>query len=313
MVFALIPIALVVLYFATSGQALTASQNAKTNTGFWAQVLHYAQLPFALPVKYATELAKYIAAALWPAFKYAAPRVASFIAAHGQISAWSNAHAHRNSSAVYNTASWANTDLRKEITNTAIAHAGKETVVKIATTAPSVPVRRVTAKQNAVAFRHSFESEFPGTLARDYPQSLYTPKEWRKWLGVVPALGSIAVPFPRVIPKPVAIPKQGKINTETNRRLKRLEKILGITGLAGLIGATLGKEVERFLRCPNTKGIAKSWCASDLSGLLGLLAGIVAVEEGFSLVDFAKTLQAAQADVVNEILPMLTEFKDVTL
>lgn len=167
------------------------------------------------------------------------------------------------------------------------------------------------------AFRNAIAADVPLGRALPGVRGGYTKSEIdariREYVKAAIAAAGLAIPFP--IPgKPLSIPKkQAKENVETNKRLKRLEKILGASGFAALLTATLGGEITRFLKCKNTRGIAKAWCGSDLSGLLGLLAGIVAVEEGFSLVDFAKTLQAAQADVVNEILPMLTEFKDVTL
>ena len=76
---------------------------------------------------------------------------------------------------------------------------------------------------------------------------MHFAREWRKWMGVVPAVGTVVLPFPRIIPKvgPISKP-QAKINKSDSKRLSRLEKLLGITGLSALIGATFGKEIERF-------------------------------------------------------------------
>lgn len=309
-----IPIIVVLLFLSAAGTASISAMLGKAHVSWLGEIFNIGTAPLQILIKAATRLSEHIASALEPAYHSASIHVAGWLSGLGQALGWNATHAHRNSSATYNVAAWANTKLRAEITHDVEARTKGQTTTIIRTSAPSIPARRVSAKDNAIAFRHAFESEFPATLAHDYPKVRWTRREWAKWLGVVPAVGSIAVPFPRVLPRPQAIPKkQAKVNKSDAKRLSRLEKLLGITGLAALIGATFGKEIERFLRCPNTKGIAKAWCGSDLSGLLGLLAGIVAVEEGFSLVDFAKTLQAAQADVVNEILPMLTEFKDASL
>lgn len=122
------------------------------------------------------------------------------------------------------------------------------------------------------------------------------------------------------IPSPWAIPRfrdwahdLSRWRELTNRRVGRLEKILGIGGLAALITATFGAEITRFLRCKNTRGIAKSWCGADLSGLLGLLAGIVAITEGVSLLDFAEAMVAVEDLVVQGILDGLSEFQGVSL
>lgn len=309
-----IGLGLLVLYFATVGSAQISAMTGKAHVGFLSQVVSAFFLPEKLLIQAATRLAKYIATSLEPAYEYSAKIMARFISGLGQSIDWNSAHAHRNSSAVYNVAWWAKNRLAVEIEHNAIAKSKGQTTTIIRTTAPTIPARRVAAKDNAVAFRSSFDSAFPGQLVKDYPKVNWGPKKWRAWLGVLPAAGSVTLPFPRVIPRDVPIPKkQAKTNSDTNKRLKRLEKILGITGLSALIGVTFGKEIERFLKCGNTRGIAKSWCGANLSALLGLLATAVAIEEGVSLVDFANAMLKVEAAVVNGILDGITEFEGISL
>lgn len=292
-----IPIIVIVLWLSAAGAASISAMTGKAHVSWLGEIFNIGTAPLQILVKAATRLAEHIASALAPAYAAASTHFAGWLAALGQYIGWNAIHAHRNSSATYNTATWANTRLRSEILNDTLAKSKGQTTTIIRTTAPSVPARRIAAKDSAVQFRSSFDSAFPGQLVKDYPKVDWGPKKWRAWLGVLPAAGSISVPFPRVIPRPQAIPKaQKKVNDSTAKRLKRLEKILGITGLAGLIGATLGKEVERFLRCPNTKGIAKAWCGANLNSLLGLLGGLVALEATFDLEAFAKQIQGGIVD-----------------
>ena len=292
-----IPLVILVLYLAAAGAAAISAMTAKAHVGFLGGFLKAVLIPEELLVKAATTLAKYIATALAPAYEYSAKIMARFIAGMGQALDWNATHAHRNSSAIYNVATWANTGLRKEIANEVLSKSKTSTTTIIRTTAPSVPIRRVTAKENAVAFRKSFEAELPKALPQTYPKVEWGPRKWRAWLGVLPSVGSVALPFPRIIPKvgPISKP-QAKINKSDSKRLSRLEKLLGITGLSALIGATFGKEIERFLRCGNTRGIAKAWCGANLKALLGLLGGLAAVVGTFSLIDFAKFLQPLIVD-----------------
>lgn len=292
-----VPLAILVLYMATAGSAYISAMTAKAHVSWLGQVFNIVTAPAQLLIKVTVQLAKYIAAELEPSFLMAEGKMAGWLSGIGQTFGWNASHAHRNSAAMWNTANWANIKLRAEILNEAGHLTKSQTTTIIKTKTPTLPARRVSAKDNAVAFRSSFDAAFPGQLVKDYPKVDWGTKKWRAWLGVLPAAGSIAIPFPRVIPRPTTIPKaQKKINDSTGKRLKRLEKILGITGLAGLITATFGGEITRFLRCGNTRGIAKAWCGANLKALLGLLGGLVAVVGTFSLIDFAKFLQPLIAD-----------------
>lgn len=282
-----------------------------------------------------TELAQSIANAMEDTFAGNHKKATMFFGQQTKTNEWTAHLTRRNAISTHKLGSFITTVKLPQVQKNATAAATSAALVKAGKLTPLGARQRYQAAQaeatlekkvegailrdltHSPAFRAAIAADLP--LARPIPgvkgglTKAQIDARIKEYVKAALAAAGLALPIPRV-GKPIAIPKpQAKENAETNKRLKRLEKILGITGLAGLIAATLGKEVERFLRCPNTKGIAKSWCASDLSGLLGLLAGIVAVEEGFSLVDFAKTLQAAQADVVNEILPFISEFKDVTL
>jgi len=308
-----IPLVIVAMYFATTGAAYVSGMTAKAHVGFLGQLFNLTTLPAQVLIRAGVALAKWITHQLEPAYLTAESHIAGFIARTHLTLGWNASFSHRNAVALHNTASWADTELRAEITAQAVAQAETFAKTKGRSLAPSPTLARATAKQNAVAFRHALDNAFPGELVKTYPEVNWTSRKWRAFLGVLPAVGGIALPFPRVIPRTIPIPKQGKINSQTNRRLKRIEKILGISGLAGLITATFGREITRFLRCPNTRGIAKSWCGADLNALLGLLIGVAEIEAGFSLVDFADTLIAAQNDVVNVILSGISEFDGVTV
>lgn len=109
---------------------------------------------------------------------------------------------------------------------------------------------------------------------------------------VVHYAGSITLPNPWLFPRfKDWYHDILKWRLHVNLRLSRLEKLLGITGLAALITATFGAEITRFLRCKNTRGVAKSWCAADLKGLLWLIAGALAVADSFSLIGFAHYIE----------------------
>ena len=296
MALALIPIAIIILYLATAGSAQISAMTAKAHVGWLSGALSTFLLPEKLLIQYATKLAKYIASYLEPSFLFAESRVAGWISGIGQALGWNATHAHRNSSAIYNTAKWADTKLRSEIADDVLAKSKGQTTTIIRTTAPSVTIRRITTKDSEIALRNAITADAPGVIAHSFPKVKWDAAKWRKYLGIA-ATGTISLPFPRVLPFPGTIPKvQEKVNKSDSKRLSRLEKLLGITGLSALIGATFGKEIERFLKCGNTRGIAKAWCGANLSQLLGLLGGLAAITEGFGLVDFAKLVQSGISD-----------------
>jgi hypothetical protein len=86
-----------------------------------------------------------------------------------------------------------------------------------------------------------------------------------------------------------------------SKRIARLEKLLGVTGLAALITATFGAEITRFLRCKNTRGIAKAWCGADLAWLLGLLGAGVLVTERLSIVTLAEEMLGLEETIVKHV------------
>lgn len=156
------------------------------------------------------------------------------------------------------------------------------------------------------AFRNAIAADVPLGRALPGVRGGYTKAEIdariREYVKAAISAAGLAIPFP--IPgKPLSIPKkQAKENTETNKRLKRLEKILGASGFAALLTATLGGEITRFLKCKNTRGIAKAWCGANLKALLGLLTGLLAAVGVFSLIDFAHYIEDGIEDGAKLVL-----------
>lgn len=130
---------------------------------------------------------------------------------------------------------------------------------------------------------------------------------------VVAAAGAIAIPGPFALPGFRHLWHDlTSWRTRIGHRVGRLEKLLGVTGLAALITATFGAEITRFLRCKNTRGIAKAWCGSDLASLLGLLGGLAAIEAGFSIVAMAEEMLSIESQMVKLIGGAFSELDGIT-
>lgn len=146
-----------------------------------------------------------------------------------------------------------------------------------------------------------------------------------------PKPSPIAPPQPTTLPRtddkptpdpgtqvvPGVLPAKDKWARGQIVRLKNYEestrKHLGPLAFLALPAAGISTLIG-LLNCKNVRQTQGPFCAlNDISGLLGLIAGLIALEDGFSLVDFGETLLAAQTEVVNEILPFISEFKGVTL
>lgn len=308
-----IPLALIALFLAAYGSALIAHHTSSGWVGWLAEKVGSIPLFGPLTIKQVVRLDEWIASAVKPAFDYADGKIAAFISYIGQVSSYGANHGYRNSLAMHNAFAWllhVHEPTRDKVIE---GRAAQLAAIKAGKMTPLGARSRYAAKAYAAATLASTEAAilrklahdptWRAAVAADLPLARPIPgvkggmtkaeidEKIHAYVKAALAAAGLALPFP--IPgKPIAIPKkQAKENADVNKRLRRLEKLLGLTGLAGLIGATFGKEIERFLRCKNTRGIAKAWCGADLNSLLGLLGGLVALEATFDLTAFAKEIQ----------------------
>jgi hypothetical protein len=210
----LIPIGLAVLWITTSGQAFTASQQSKAHTSWLSSVLKIGVLPIVFITQQAVQLTKWIAAELFPAFKYAEKAMAGWLGAMGLVNGYSDGQQYRMTQAMHNTASWANITLRGEIGKKA-AHDAKATSLSYlkGTVAPP-PIKRVTQREIDIEFQKLIESNFVKQLEEHDPRFKWDKDKWLKYLGLLPALGDVVVhpkpthPQPQHQPQPVAPPQK---------------------------------------------------------------------------------------------------------
>jgi hypothetical protein len=356
---ALLEIALPYLlgFFVAVGFALVAHPVSKGVVGWLAEKFVNIPLIGPLSLKQALRLNEWVANQISPNVAATGSRVALWFNGLGEASKYDHDLAYRQSLALANFATWLEGPKAFEILKKAELQAKTAAQKNALTKAPPLPQKRITQHEVDIEFQKIIEKEFVKHLKQDYPQFDWEPGRWRKWLGVLPALGGAVVtapgkpktkPAPAKVktvrpavpiapPQPTTLPHtddspypepgtqtapgvisakdkwaRGQIvklrdyEKETRRHLGPLAFLtIPIAGISTLIG---------LLECKNVRQVQGPFCAlNDISGLLGLIAGLVAIEEGFSLVDFGKTLLAAQTDVVNEILPFITEFKDATL
>jgi len=328
-----IGVGLLAMFLVAYGSALVAHNQSTGWLGWLSEQVGSIPLFGPLTIKQAIRLETWITTALKPAFDYADGKIAAFISYLGQISGYHSDQQLRTAVAMFNTAAWANTKLRSEIVTHATASATAAALVKSGKLVPIKKLRDWQANYAAqIELRHieavilrkiGHDPAWKNAIAADLPLARPIPgvkggltkaeidEKVRAYVKAALAAAGLALPFP--IPgKPVAIPRpQAKINHNTNTRLRRLEKLLGIAGLAGLITATFGGEITRFLRCKNTRGIAKAWCGADLSALLGLLGTAIAIEGNFSIVDMAEGMLAVETQMVKLIGGAFSETKNL--
>lgn len=211
----IIPLALLVLLMFSTGAALTSQNQAQAHGSFWTDFLKLTLGPLIWTAEQSVKLAKYLAHFMYPALRSAERSVAGWFAANGTITFWQGNHAHRTAHAVLNVADWANKDLRREIVEKAHAESSATFTKNAYTKAPPLPQRRLTQKEVDAEFQKLIEANFVKQLNEHYPKHDWDPSKWRKYLGILPALGSAVVhpkpTTPRVVPRPQPKPGTGGV------------------------------------------------------------------------------------------------------
>lgn len=343
---ALLEIALPYLlaFFVAVGFALVAHPVSKGVVGWLAEKFVNIPLIGPLSLKQALRLNEWIGNQISPHVAATGGRVSLWFNGLGQASKYDHDLAYRQSLALSNFAAWLEGPKSLEILKQAKINAEIANAKNALTKSPPLPQKRVTQHEIDLEFQKLIAANFVKELNDNFPQFDWDPNQWRKWLGVLPALGGavvtgppkpkakpvpaqphtvrpavpIAPPQPTTLPrtddKPTPDPgtqvvpgvmpgkdkwargqivKLEKFEKETRRHLGPLALLAApIAGVSALIG---------YLECKNFQKLQKPFCNANLSSLLGLLAGLVAIVGTISIVDFAKELQPLVADAASEV------------
>jgi len=184
-----------------------------------------------------------------------------------------------------------------------------------ATTAKAAAAKVTTIEHVVYRFPKTWRAEIRKAVAVALPGVLVPELPLLKWLRrhlgelqkVAKIAAAIGVALPGIIGRARPYPWLTKWRHKTDADLRKLNRILGRTGFLALITTTLGIEIARLMRCPNTRGIAKSFCGANLNGLLGLLGGLAILEGRFSIVEMAEGMLDLEEDMVGLIGGAFTE------
>lgn len=206
MVLVLVPIGIMALWFFAYGSALTSQNQSTAHTNWLGWVLHQVAVPFKVTINLAVQLSKTIAHWMWPALNYAEKQLSGYFTGLSKFGLYHANQAHRtivalNNTLAYVTGPWA-------LTQAAKAKAATEATVAhyFQTKAPTLPQRRITQKDVDIEFQRLIEANFAKQLGDKFPKWDWDPSQWKKWLGVLPALGGAVVTQPRQAPQPQPAP-----------------------------------------------------------------------------------------------------------
>lgn len=206
MVLVLVPIGIMALWFFAYGSALTSQNQSTAHTNWLGWVLHQVAVPFKVTINLAVQLSKTIAHWMWPALNYAEKQLSGYFTGLSKFGLYHANQAHRtivalNNTLAYVTGPWA-------LTQAAKAKAATEATVAhyFQTKAPTLPQRRITQKDVDIEFQRLIETNFAKQLGDKFPKWDWDPSQWKKWLGVLPALGGAVVTQPRQAPQPQPAP-----------------------------------------------------------------------------------------------------------
>lgn len=231
----------------------------------------------------------------------------------GQLSADTLATIEADAVSATKFMDWVVTDYIPAHAKQIVQRAGDTIVSEIHRVALSGAQLRTLEHQLDGYIHRAIAATIPGVVPKAWPRVNWTPKRWREWLGLAAGAGALALPgslaWERELSKDLH-----KGLTSVEKRLRSVEKVLGATGAAAVVTYGLAKiGLGWMTRCPNLKHIGKSFCAADLGGLIGLLAGVIALEEGISLLDFAEAMVAIENVAVDAILDGVSEFRGLTV
>lgn len=149
------------------------------------------------------------------------------------------------------------------------------------------------ARQNAAAI--------PGIVAKPFPQINWTPRQWRKWLGLGALGGALALPGTTAWDR-TKWKDQAKTNHDTHKKFRTLSWMFAFTSAAALVTAALTKMGLGWMpKCKNLKRIGPAFCGANLGGLIGLFGALALIEGGFSIVTLAEEMLAIEGQMVKVI------------
>lgn len=202
MVLLAIPLGILALWFLTTATALNSQNEAQSHKEFWSWLAAAAISPLTWALKESVFYAKVIAKWMWPGLKFAEKKVAGYFIGLSMYDLYNGRQRHRAIVALSNVQSWADKVLRREITNESRALARADISHWFTTKAPTKPQRRITTKDVDVEFQRLIEANFGRELNKNFPKWDWDPGQWKKWLGVLPALGGAVVTQPHQAPQP---------------------------------------------------------------------------------------------------------------
>lgn len=207
MILLAIPLGLLALWFLTTASALNSQNQAQANKDFWTQVAGWFVSPIAWTIKESVFYAKVVAKWMWPGLKFAEQKVAGYFIGLSMYDLWNGRQRHRVIHALSNVQAWADKVLRREITNESRALSRADIAHWFTTKAPTKPQRRINTHDVDVEFQRLIEANFGRELTRKYPKWEWDPSQWKKYLGILPALGGAVVTQPHQAPQPQPQPK----------------------------------------------------------------------------------------------------------
>ena len=189
------------------GFALVAHPVSKGVIGWLAEKFVNIPLIGPLSLKQALRLNLWISNQISPHVAATGGRVALWFNGLGQASKYDHDLAYRQSLALANFATWLEGPKSFELLKQAKLAAEIANAKNALTKSPPLPQKRVTQHEIDIEFQKLIAANFAKELNENFPQFDWDPGQWKKWLGVLPALGGAVVTTPK--PKPPDRPFAG--------------------------------------------------------------------------------------------------------
>ena len=196
---ALLEIALPYLlaFMVAVGLALVAHPVSKGVVGWLAEQFVNLPLIGGLSLKMALRLNEWVANQISPHVAATGSRVALWFNGMGQASKYDHDLAYRQSLALANYGYWMASIGAKQTISKANLQAKTAAQKNALTKAPPIPQKRISQKEVDIEFQKLIEGLTPKEKLKIYPKYDWDPGDWRKWLGVLPALGGAIVTGPK--------------------------------------------------------------------------------------------------------------------